>query len=172
MVTSRRLFTYGADGELAKLEIDQGGDGSVDGVTTYVREPEGDGVKQTSTSSTGRVEVLLINADGVPYESRVDADGDGVLEEIVTATYDESGHKVLSVTDTGADGRIDERRIYENDAHGNVLKKEVDRGDDGTFEEVTEWTYDDQGNVLTEAVDADADGVVDSETTYDYACWQ
>jgi len=149
------------------------------------------------------------HADGVAFESWTygydaaghvvreewDATADGVVETLVTRTYDDAG-RLTSVQVEGFDeehaaasdryvwiyegdrlvreehedaaGVLLRRVTYTHDAAGRLVTKELDHGADGTVD--ARWTYtnDDAGRRTSEEWDQDADGAPESRSEWTY----
>lgn len=143
----RAYGAYGADGFLARLELDREGDGRIDLVQRW-----------SDRSAYGLA---------ARFEEDDLADPEG--SDIVEAGVD--GHLTLWQTfDYGADGQID-ARTRTTAANGVVLSLEFDDGDDGVVDERSAFAYDGGWREVRQVLDLGADGVTDAirQTVWDDA---
>jgi hypothetical protein len=120
-------YTYDANGNLTKEEYDADNDGTIDEVTYYTYDANGNLIKE-----------------------EYDADNDGTIDSVRYYTYDADGKRIKREEDEDNDGTIDEVAYYSYDANGNVIRVENDLSNDGDIDVVTYYTYDANGNVIEE----------------------
>lgn len=189
-------------GRLLEIEADLNGNGEVE--QRIEHEYDGDLLigRRVITGDTAQIERWRY--DPPPRLSVIEIDAarggapDGVLDEIVTHSYDLAGRLQGRSWDLLADGVIDraERRTYsresalvrlEEDSDGDGIWDRVtvwrralgplpssrreDTDNDGNVDYEVRWTRDEAGNVLTEEEDLEGNLSVDLISTYDYRCW-
>ncbi len=124
----------------------------------------------------------------IPRKS-TDNNGDGNLNNIRTATFNDNNKYLTESTDSNGDGDSNYGYLYEYDTFGNPTKQsydsngdgainsintltfneygfntrsETDSDNDGDLDAITVTTFDDRGNATSELQDNDGDGVFDS----------
>ncbi|GDX80708.1 hypothetical protein LBMAG42_25190 [Deltaproteobacteria bacterium] len=172
---TREEYEYDSSGFLMKVYYDDGADGSVERIATYVRDSMGrelaceydrdaDGVADTLVSFT-------YDAYGNRLTYAYDGDADGVAESLTTDTYayDDDGNVILHEYDYDSDGTIELRWWYTYDGAARLAVEERDVDGSGVVDSRTEFTYDDIGRLSTTEVDDDADGAIERRLTQSWS---
>lgn len=195
VVDRRTTTTY--EGRLpVRVEFDDDGDGTIDGVWLYEyadgvlrREVDGDapdganGIEYLYDES-GFLVQLGYDDDGDAQGDRGhtytnDATGNILIHELYddytaapswrdTHTYDAEGYLLRIDHDRGADDAVDDVITYTWSAEHTDLRVQEDRGLDDVIDDIRHHTFDRDGNLLLEEVDWDGDGVWDRRDEHTY----
>jgi len=189
-------YSYDYNGKLSYLEVDNGGDGTIDWQRYHYRDPASGlmtyWVEDTDVSNgyfdeTFRVDYMN-DADGRPIQE----EGRGVASHVPSATlnyrktyeYDANGrleHVELNRINTMADcSEMRDTRFY--DDNGRMIRLEQDgsntftatdcptQGIDGVVDLIVYHDYDDDGRLIQRRYDTGADGSIERRETRFYDC--
>jgi len=100
-VVEIRTYTYDESDLLERIDVDAGGDGSVDDVYHVTIAVDGSGNVTTTEEldygndgTTDELFVLVENADGTEFRGTIDEDLDGDADFVIEQTYDEYGNEI------------------------------------------------------------------------------
>ena len=167
-------YTYDANGNLTREEVDNNGGGTPDRILTYTYDANGnltrEEVDDSGFSTQDSINTYTYDANGNLTREEIDENGDGTPEWIVITTYDANGDRTRAEVDYNNDGTPDSINTYTYtyDANGNLTREEVDANDDGTPDRIVIYTYDANGNWTKVEYDYDGDGNPDSIYIYTY----
>ena len=161
-------ITLDALGRLRRIELDEGGDGSIEQRVTYTRDAEGlvrrreydEGANGTIDS----VDVLSYDARGVQRSLASDEDNDGTNDR--TIRHDAQGRQILEEEDGDLDGNLDVRITTTYDDVARTKVRATDQGANGTNDQIEFTIFDERGNRVLFEVDDDANGQADQRTTF------
>lgn len=181
-----------------QVETDNGNDGTIDQVESYLYEGERELARSYDNDNDGTPDSSLewhydemgrlsghtrFDAEGLPIgteeriydgellsERRFDLQGnDGDDDLVFYYTWD--GERLLSrEVDREADGTIDDRWVYTHFADGSV--RTAQRTRDGEEDYRLQYSQDEDGNIVDVLADFDNDGVPDRRQLYRYDCWE
>lgn len=138
---SETVTTFNASGWVARVE-------ATSSFTTFEADnPWGLSERtEIDLGPDGRVDyrfTATYDAAWLPVEQVIDADGDGVPDEVWAWTFAD-GRAVAAEVDEGGDGTVDVVWSFAYDALGRIVDEAGDRGSDGSIDErrVREWDVD------------------------------
>jgi YD repeat-containing protein len=163
------LYSFGL---VTQYDNDQGGDGTVNALTTYTYDANGNRTQEKydwgPDGNWDRLTNYTYDANGNQTKVEVDAGGDGTVNIIRTSTYDAKGNRIKYEEDRNADGKMEAIYTYTYDTTGNLFKAEFDYQADGAVDRIDTYTYDDNGNLIKLEEDTNADGEIDIIFNYTY----
>lgn len=124
-------------------EIDEDGDGALDGRTTWTYDADLRLLSvEYDAGADGTVDSRGVNTweDGVETRSEADQDMDGTPDSVTTWTYDAAGNATLEEADTDGDGDVDRTTTWAWDADGHMLSSEMVVPDRITLIDTWTWT--------------------------------
>jgi hypothetical protein len=122
------IYTYDPDGNVIKIEYDEGNDGRLRETWAYT-----------------------YGAEGRLATEEWDMWADGDIDKIYTYTYDENGNLASSVCRSMWPTEYLARTTYTYDENGCLVNSGYDSQDDGTVESFTVYTRDPHCNPLTDS---------------------
>ena len=157
---------------LTKSEDDMDNDGTIDHVSYYIYDANGNRTKeewdQDNDGTIDGVGYCTYDTNGNMTKKEWDSDNDGTIDRVFYYTYDANGNKTKQEYDNDNDGTIDSVYYYIYDANGNMTKAEYDQDNDGTIDGVGYCTYDTNGNTTKLEVDWPNDGTIDGVHYFTY----
>jgi YD repeat-containing protein len=146
------LLSYSWDdaGNLTELRVDEDGDGTTDSLTRYTWDASGhlltEDAPATAAWPASRVSYAYDDAGRVRTRGWDDG-ADGLIDEIVTYTYDGSSERVVTEIARAADGHLIGRTDIAWDAAGHAVREATDEDGDGAVDLVLMYTYDAAGEL-------------------------
>ncbi len=192
------VFVPDSDGNLARHEFDDDGDGNYDRVETFTFDANGNWITResdidlddtadeiyTRTYNTGNKktrETRDVNADGnidyvedtivnsIGQELRFERDSDGDGNpDFARVRTYDSNNRQLTFEHFDANGDLTLHTFSVYDADGNRTRIDRDTDGDGNLNTIEHFTYDTAGNRLTRSFDSDADGNPNAETVFSF----
>jgi len=166
-------YCYNGDGILIRYEFDEGGDGTVDMVHTYVWdmsfEPPRIQRKEADLFDDGSidaVEYLCYDDTGLKIRSEIDNDNNGAIDELVYYGYNSAGELILEEHDVSCDGSVEYSFMSFYDKKGNLSHAYYYYGNDPVVDGTYQYFYDASGRLIRMQCDVYADGVIDLEVSY------
>ena len=169
-------FSYDANDDYARYEIDTDCNGVVNHVDAYAYDSFGNRIlTQHDRNGDGEWQEQLSYVYGLvdyPHaltEERRDRDGNGVWDWRSEIDYSTDGHKVEQRDYHGHGSEPHQILQYAYDTQGQLLTFTADYDGDGVRDAVIQYTYDALGNLTQEARDDSGNGVFDSVSTHVFA---
>jgi len=109
--------------------------------------------------------VYTRDAAGNVLEETTDWEMDGILDSVITNTYDEEGRPATTSRDEDGDGVVDQIETWD---YSSALETKhfTDRNVDGEPDSIETITYSDSGELMRQEDDTDADGSPEYIQTY------
>jgi Ca2+-binding RTX toxin-like protein len=158
-LVAQSILTRSADGSFESLAIDRDGDGKNDTLQTTTKAANGTRTIVLKTlnpdGSTARSETRVVGADGMSVSTSVDANGDGVIDRIITESTLKpvTGGQTETVATRANNGLLLSKRVTMTSADLATRIVSTDQDGDGTFERVqTITTARDAAGAVTTSV--------------------
>ncbi|MBN1832244.1 MAG: hypothetical protein JW896_09050 [Deltaproteobacteria bacterium] len=153
-------------------EIDSGNNGSIDAITYYFYDSNGNMIRNEFDNDNDgfmdEITYYFYDSNGNRIRNEFDNDNDGFMDEVRYFTYDSNGNQTSLEVDDGNDGSIDVVESYAYDSSGHYTGFEYDDGDDGSIDVVGYATNDLNGNMTRLEIDEGVDGSIDEVRYFTY----
>lgn len=146
--------TTSGDGLTTDVVADYSGDGSVDRTTSIVRGPDGGFTSLVQHYGAGydpqRTETQTVSADGRTSTQTIDLDGDGFVDQQVSAVIDLSGNTTTTYANLQINGAVTSTITGFEAANGMHMSYSFDVDGDGTTDitRTTDIEYEADGDMV------------------------
>lgn len=158
---------------LISRENDYGGNGSIESVTTFTSDNNGNLIRLESYGEIGEllsVAQFTYNSNRNLIKKEWDsAPANGIIDSVTTYTYDVNGKLTgedISITQFSYQSTSTYQNIY--DINKNLIRIEVDDGNNSSIDNIIFYAYDNNGKLIKQESDWSNNGSIDSIYLYTY----
>jgi hypothetical protein len=140
-------YFNGETGNLINISIDRGADQSIDAVTTFTYDGNGNKLSERyheiQPNIPDKIMYYTWDAHGNMLSQKVDENGDNIIDSITTYTYNQDNFPLTISEDTDADGLPERIITYSYNQNGDKVKDYFDNRRNGQPDMVNTYHYKD-----------------------------
>jgi len=164
-------YTYNPQGSLSSIEVDRNGDDAADSVSSYSYQNSKLISYTADDNNDGTPNIIITytyDEKGNRTSQNIDLSAEGIPNSIGTFKYDSQNNPVLYEQDHNLDGIADYIEAYSHDKNNLRTLYKRDINADGIWDIVAQYFYDINGNRVKMIEDSNGNGIADKVWTGDY----